>query len=94
MTRAVFQEDSYLTELNATVVAAGDNWIELDQTIFYPEGGGQPGDQGTICSNTETVRVIDTRKGESPGTVRHLFETTHGFRIGGELQMKIDWERR
>ena len=44
MTRAVFQEDSYQKTLTATVTAVADEWVELDQTIFYAEGGGQPGD--------------------------------------------------
>lgn len=36
MIRAVFHEDSYQKELSGVVVAVGDDWVELDQTIFYP----------------------------------------------------------
>ena len=100
MTRAVFQEDSYQTELRGVVVAVGDDWVELDQTIFYPEGGGQPGDHGELSSSSRTVRVVDTRKGEAQGVVRHLLEPpepdlpTQGFLVGDELLTRIDWERR
>jgi misacylated tRNA(Ala) deacylase len=100
MTRAVFHEDSYRTELRSVVKAVGDDWVELDQTIFYPEGGGQPGDHGELSSSAGTVRVIDTRKGEAQGVVRHLLESSepdflkHNFQVGEKILASIDWERR
>ena len=48
MTEELFREDSYLKTCEATVVAADENGIELDRTIFYPMGGGQPGDSGVL----------------------------------------------
>jgi len=100
MTRAVFHEDSYRTELRSVVKAAGDDWVELDQTIFYPEGGGQPGDYGALSSSAGTVRVVDTIKGETQGVVRHILASSepdlpkHHFQVGDELLASIDWERR
>ena len=96
MTVAVFQEDSYLQVLDATVTGVDGEWIELDQTIFYAEGGGQPGDTGSMTSAAENIyRVIDTQKGESDGSIRHQLETDdHGIVPGEPVSLKIDWGRR
>ncbi len=96
MTRAVFHEDSYQKELTATVTAVEDDWVELDQTIFYPLGGGQPGDTGSFkTSDGRELPVVDTRKGEAPGAIRHQLEdTNHGLQPGDELETRIDWDRR
>ena len=48
MTDQLFRDDSYLRSCDATVTAADDGAIELDRTVFYPMGGGQPGDTGRI----------------------------------------------
>ena len=48
MTDAVFQRDSYLQQLDAVVTALDAEFVELDKTIFYAEGGGQPGDTGWL----------------------------------------------
>ena len=92
----VFYEDSYLKELDATVVVADGEWIELDQTIFYPMGGGQPGDTGSITAPDGTMlRVIDTRKEKSTGQIRHQLDTDqHGLEPGDHVKTAIDWERR
>ncbi|MBL0932734.1 MAG: alanyl-tRNA editing protein, partial [Alphaproteobacteria bacterium] len=64
MTRELFREDSYLKSCRARVVAAGPEGVVLDQTVFYPMGGGQPGDTGTlIFDDGQRLAVTDTRKG-------------------------------
>lgn len=94
--RQVFYEDSYLAELTATITAVNGDWIELDQTIFYPLGGGQPGDTGVLVAPDGTQhKVIDTRKSESPGQVKHQLESdSHGLKVGDTVHTSIDWERR
>ena len=94
--RQVFYEDSYLAEQAATITAVDGDWIELDQTIFYPLGGGQPGDTGILVAPDGTQhRVVDTRKSESPGQIKHQLENdAHGLKIDDEVQTTIDWERR
>jgi misacylated tRNA(Ala) deacylase len=94
--RQVFYEDSYIAELTATITAVNGDWVELDQTIFYPLGGGQPGDTGVLVAPDGTShKVIDTRKSESPGQIRHQLDSdTHGLEIGDTVQTTIDWERR
>ena len=96
MTIAVFYEDAYQRELAAKVTQVGQEWIELDRTIFYPNGGGQPGDSGTfVTTEGAELQVIDTRKGEDQGSIRHQLATTqHSVSVGDQLTTRIDWERR
>ncbi|MCZ6503082.1 MAG: alanyl-tRNA editing protein [Gammaproteobacteria bacterium] len=96
MTEAVFYKDSYLTELQATIVAVTKNVIELDRTIFYPTGGGQPGDTGWIeTSSGKRLIVSDTRKGQTHGTIlHHLAVEDHDLQPGDVVKTGIDWQRR
>ncbi len=48
MTEPLFREDAYLAAAEATVLASGPDGIVLDRSIFYPQGGGQPGDAGKL----------------------------------------------
>ena len=64
--------------------------IILDRTCFYPEGGGQEGDYGTLTTDSASHPVLDTRKvGE---LVVHL--CTGGFEVGDMIHGELDWERR
>ena len=95
MTRLRFYEDSYLRSLNAVVSLIDGAWIELDQTIFYPEGGGQPGDTGELLNGGNCINIIDTRKGHKPGFVKHqLTDDQHTLQVGDKVTLKLDWERR
>ena len=94
MTEALFRNDSYLRECQATVIAAGPEGIVLDRTVFYPTGGGQPGDIGTISWEGGSVDVSDTRHGDA-GAVRHLADadaTLPG--VGTAVTASLDWDRR
>ena len=56
MTVELFREDAYLRECDASVVAVDDGAVVLDRTVFYPLGGGQPGDTGTLsCAATDRM---------------------------------------
>ncbi len=96
MTETVFNQDAYRKEISATVTAVNDTWIELDRTIFYPLGGGQPGDTGVFTtSNGQSWQVIDTRKGATPGSIVHQLESTGDeIQVGDVLATSIHWERR
>ena len=64
-TQLLFRDDAYLKTATARVVAVGERGIELDRTIFYPLGGGQPGDTGALIrQNGERIVIADARKGE------------------------------
>jgi len=95
VTDAVFQRDSYLRELDAVVTLIDGENVELDQTIFYAEGGGQPGDSGRLLDTDGRVfPVLDTRKGAS-GAIRHQMSSTdHGLKEGHTVRLVIDWDRR
>ncbi|MEK9754794.1 MAG: alanyl-tRNA editing protein [Rhodospirillaceae bacterium] len=96
MTEEIFRQDAYAREGEATVVAVGEGGIELDRTIFYPEGGGQPGDTGKLTTDDgREVAIVDTRKDKDAG--RHLHIPAEGapaLRAGDHVRMAIDWDRR
>jgi misacylated tRNA(Ala) deacylase len=96
MTELLFRDDAYLKSATARVVAARDGKVEVDRTIFYPLGGGQPGDTGFLLrENGERIAVADTRKGEAPGTVAHVLAAgTTLPSVGETVSLEIDWERR
>ena len=71
MTEILFRDDSYLTECDATVTSAGQDSICLERTVFYPLGGGQPGDTGEIVWDGGSVEIVDTRYGEA-GVINHI----------------------
>lgn len=95
-TELLFRDDAYLKTATARAVATGEGWIELDRTIFYPLGGGQPGDTGILTrENGERIAVTDTRKGETPGVVRHALAAGATMPATGEtVTLELDWERR
>ncbi|WP_175058871.1 alanyl-tRNA editing protein [Thermococcus sp. 2319x1] len=89
MTRKLYYDDAYLKEARAKIVEIKENALLLDQTIFYPTGGGQPHDTGTING----VRVLDVHKDED-GNIWHVVEDAGAFSVGDEVELKLDWERR
>ena len=94
MTDALFREDSYLKECDAIVTGVQDDAIVLDRTVFYPMGGGQPGDTGTIRWEGGSAKIIDTRYGED-GAIRHVMESGADLPAPGDsVTAIIDWERR
>jgi len=95
MTEPLFQQDAYLKQCTARVLESGPEGTVLDRTVFYPLGGGQPGDTGWLQSaDGHRWRVVDTRKGEG-GRIVHKLEEGAGAPAAGEaVTAAIDWERR
>ena len=89
-TRRLYYEDVYKKEFTATVVECRERKkgyeVILDESAFYPEGGGQPCDLGTLGQ----AKVLDVR--EKDGTVFHTVDTP--VEIGSSLPGVIDWDRR
>jgi len=92
----LFRGDAYSKVATARVVAIHERGIELDRTIFYPQGGGQVGDTGVLLrENGERVVIADTRKGDGIDGVLHVPVTAMPQpEVGETLTLEIDWERR
>ncbi len=92
----MFYDEPQQTEFTARYLGSYHNNIILDQTIFYPEGGGQPSDTGYLDTGEEKIRVLHAEKLD--GIVLHRVEEEKleklKHRIGSTLKGKIDWERR
>jgi misacylated tRNA(Ala) deacylase len=96
-TEAIFREDAYLAEAEATVRGINDRGgILLDRTIFYATSGGQPGDTGTILrENGVEIPIAGTITGETKDVIVHLPETGAPVpEIGEPVRLRINWERR
>ena len=92
MTRALYLEDSYLKECDAIVASVKDEkYIVLDQTIFYPKGGGQPCDTGKIISGNEVYNVVYV--GKFSGEISHEVDRP-GLKTGEKVHCVLDWDRR
>jgi misacylated tRNA(Ala) deacylase len=77
VTEALFQGNAYQRSCQATVVEIGEGGAVLDRTVFYPAGGGQPGDTGVLrAPDGREWRVVDSRKGEGGRIVHVLADRT------------------
>ena len=89
-TRKLYYEDVYTKEFTAKVLECREGKkgyeIILDQTAFYPEGGGQPCDLGTL----NDVEVLEVH--EKDGEIIHY--TKEAIEAGSDVTGKIDWDRR
>ena len=99
MTKQLYHTNSYLTEFTATVTEVNKDetgkavFIVLDQTVFYPTGGGQPHDTGmlTRVKDNKTFNVLFV--GNVNGQISHHVEQ-EGLHVGDIIQGKINWQRR
>jgi len=94
VTEELFREDSYLRDCDATVVAIDGNSLTLDRTVFYPLGGGQPGDTGTLSQDGQSAAVVDTRYSDDGSIVHHLQEDAAMPSVGDSVHVELDWDRR
>ncbi|AWI79317.1 Ala-tRNA(Pro) hydrolase [Parazoarcus communis] len=95
MTDRVFHADSYARQCDTVVTRSEPGIVELERTVFYPTGGGQPGDRGVlILEDGSRLTVIDTIKGEGEAIVHRIADDAPVPAPGTRLQAEIDWERR
>lgn len=88
---ALYLDDSYLKEFVAKVTRVDGKFIVLDKTTFYPVGGGQPHDTGSLFRNGEEFKVLFVKK--ISGEISHEVDR-EGLREGDSIRGKINWERR
>ena len=95
MTEMLFREDAYMRDVTADVVAhTAEGGIILDRSIFYPTGGGQPGDSGTIAWGRGDMAIATTVKGEGDQIVLVPAEPRSLPPVGATVDTSLDWERR
>ena len=87
-TEHVYYAYPYQKEIDARVLAIDGLEVILDRTLCYPEGGGQPGDRGTMGES----RILDTRK-SGEGAILHKVDRVT-FQVGDTVRVKLDWNHR
>jgi alanyl-tRNA synthetase len=91
-TQKLYYEYPEQIEFEATVLDVIENNVILDRTMFYPEGGGQPADHGTLSVNDYVVNVEDVQN--LNGVIVHETDSDFGFKKGDTVKGMVDWERR
>jgi Ser-tRNA(Ala) deacylase AlaX len=88
MTKKLFWEDPYLTQLETYITSVRGNDITVEQTIFFAFSGGQESDDGIVGNS----RVLQART--EGREIVYTLENGHGFKPRDQVRMKINWERR
>ena len=89
----IFEEDAYKKEIITTIkkIDKENKAIELEDTIFYGQSGGQPGDIGEISTTELQIKVENTIKAE--GSIKNILESIDGLEINQEVKAKLNWEK-
>ncbi len=92
----LYLADAYRASCPATVTSTDGGRLRLDRTIFYPNGGGQPGDSGHLeLDDGSLVPIADTVKGQTLDDVVHIPESGHPLPAAGTpVTAHIEWDRR
>ena len=88
MTRKLYWEEPYSQDFTGKVVSVDGTKVELDQTLFYPRGGGVSSDTGVL----DGIKVTETTK--DGDRILHSLESAPSFRMGQDVVGKVDWNRR
>ena len=94
MTEALFKHDAYLQECKAEIIVSSNEFVVLDKTVFYPTGGGQPGDTRKIKWNDNSIDGNDTRYSKN-GEIQHFLKNNNPLPSEGiTVKAEINWDRR
>ncbi len=97
-TEELFRDDANLLDCTAVVTAAGPEGLQLNRTVFYPQGGGQAGDAGVLRrADGAALAIVDTRKGAQDGQILHVASAAAdlaGWAVGQTVTAHIDVARR
>ena len=95
MTELLYQADAYRRETDAKVLAVEDRGVVLDQTVYYPQGGGQPGDRGVLIVDGRELSVTTLAYRKDRSDVLHMLaEDAEAPQIGASVTARIDWPLR
>jgi len=92
MTEALYLTNSHLETASAKVTKVGDTYLILDQTIFYPQGGGQPSDRGDVKSDSGELNVKSVEY--NGGEIKHTGTISGNFSVGQTVELMVDWDLR
>ncbi|MPZ68720.1 MAG: alanyl-tRNA editing protein [Actinobacteria bacterium] len=90
-TEMIFQKDAYVRDFDASVVASEGDGVALDRTAFFPGGGGQPADEGTIMFGDSSRAVLKSRR--DGDLIWHELDGP-APEVGAEVEGTLDWDRR
>jgi len=93
---ALFRDDAYAKSCEATVTGIDERGIYLDRTVFYPTGGGQPGDSGALrLADGSEITITEARKGADADSIMHIpAEGSSMPGVGDSVTATLDWDRR
>ncbi len=92
-TEALYYQDAYMKEFEAKVQKIiNEKYVVLDRTCFYPEGGGQPADEGYLNFDGVMVAVIDTQK--IGKVIVHKINANAPFKEGAAVKGTLNWDKR
>ena len=94
MVEELFRQDAYLKDAEATVTALDERGVRLDRSIFYPTGGGQPGDTGSLRWDGGEARIVDAVKADGADVLHVLAPDAPRPAVGTKLHSTLDWDRR
>ncbi len=95
ITEALYRSEPYLAETRAQVVAhTSEGGLVTDRTVFYPTGGGQPGDAGWIAWDGGRIPIATAVKGDAGAVVLVPSEAGPMPAVGTEVTQSLDWTRR
>lgn len=92
MTKRLYHEDAYISEFEAEVIGIDNKGVVLDQTAFYPGGGGQPNDTGSFSVQDKTWQI--NKLSSNGGEPVHEIEDHNYPNLGDQIHGAIDWTRR
>ena len=90
MTKLLFLKNSYEKEFDAVVIESKENFVILNQTLFYGESGGQPGDTGKLIFDNQEIKITNVKK--EKGKIKHYVEKT--IKLGTKVHGIINFENR
>lgn len=94
MSEPLFRADAYLREAEGRVIAVSAEGVVLDRSIYYPTGGGQPGDGGVLEWDGGTTAIATAIKGEGDAIVLVPVAGAALPPVGAVVRQILDWERR